>query len=93
MTDTCRHEMFKAECDVNRLQDSGRFLMDVRVQCADCTERFVFVGLPMGVNLDAPMVSVSGHEARLPIRPASEALPEWQGAMGFTVERREARDD
>ncbi len=82
----CSHENFAAECDVNRLEDSGRFLMDVRVQCSDCNERFVFIGLPLGVNLEAPMMSVGGHEARLPIRPASEALPEWHGPSGFGVE-------
>ena len=85
MPERCEHTDFKAEVDVNRLLDSGRFMADVRIQCATCHERFVFMGLALGVNLGQPMMSVGGHEARLPIRPASEALPAWRGALGFSV--------
>ena len=82
---SCPHENFNGEMDVNRLEDSGRFVVDVRVQCGDCNERFVFIGLDVGASLERPMMSFGGHEAHLPVKPASEALPEWFGATGFGV--------
>lgn len=70
---SCPHENFRANVAVNRLEDTKAFSADVTIQCADCNERFVFVGLPGGSHPNVATSSVFGHEARLPIRPASEA--------------------
>ncbi len=46
---------------------------DLRITCSRCGESFVFVGLDRGLAPDRPMMSFLGDEARLPIRPRSEA--------------------
>lgn len=80
----CPHEHFAANVTVNRFADTGGFMADVTVQCADCNERFVFVGLPAGSMPNEATASVFGHEARLPIRPASDQYREIQGP-GFRI--------
>lgn len=65
----CKHESFLTKCTVNRLEDSGRFMLDIEVVCEQCQTPFVFKGLPVGVNLEGACVSVSGREARLAIAP------------------------
>ena len=76
MSDTmaCQHENFAANVEVARLieHEPTAFHACVTLQCADCNERFVFNGLPEGMDLNRPMMSPFGHEARLPIRPASQ---------------------
>ncbi len=82
----CPHENFAARVEVNRLEDTGAFVAEVAIQCSDCNERFVFVGLPVGYSLNEGMTSPFGHEARLPIRPASDKYREFQGVVGFRIE-------
>ncbi len=72
---SCSHENFSANVEINRMLDTGAFLANVTVQCSDCCERFVFVGLPQGMSYNEAMMSPFGHEARLPIKPASV---EWK---------------
>ena len=84
---TCAHEDFAAEVEVNRIEDIGAFVADVRIACAVCHERFCFVGLPEGASVNEPMMAPFGHEARLPIRPASE---EWRAKVApmFRITKR-----
>lgn len=67
----CDHQDFAAVVEVNRLEGSGRFSADVRIECAECGERFRFLGLPVGLDLNGAAVSVDGCEARLAIAPRS----------------------
>lgn len=67
----CKHQDFRANVTVNRLEDSGLFNADIRIDCANCGEPFKFVGLPAGVNLRGAMVSPDIVEARLAIAPLS----------------------
>ncbi len=83
--DECQHLDFDAYVAVNRLEDSGRFAADVRIECRDCRKPFVFKGLPPGVNLDGAAVSIDGTEARLAIAPQDEDAPPWLGATGFSI--------
>ena len=70
---TCQHMGFHANVDVNRLEDSGRFMADVRINCTDCGEPFHFGGFDLrGLDLDKPSVSVCATEAHLPIAPGSD---------------------
>lgn len=48
-----------------------------------------FIGLPAGLDLDSPMVSVDAAEARLPIAPLGEVVPALEGGKptGFSVRR------
>lgn len=74
--DACPHEEFQALVEVARLTkvEGGPvtgFSADVRVFCADCSEPFVWVGVPFGLSPRAPAVSLDGRELRAPLRPAS----------------------
>ena len=67
----CEHENFEAHVTVNRLEDVKRFAADVCIICRDCGKPFRFLGLPGGVSLERPTISIDGTEARLPIAPGS----------------------
>lgn len=69
MTALCKHFNFKASVRVNRLEDSGRFNADVKIECAECHLPFQFIGLPLGLDLYGAAMSVDGQEARLAIAP------------------------
>lgn len=87
---SCPHENFGVYATVNRLEDDGRFMLDIRVQCVQCQEYFRFLGLPAGLDLNGAAVSIDGTEARLAIG-TSETIAnilETQGTSGFTVRRR-----
>lgn len=85
----CDHKTFTAFVTVNRLEDSGRFNADVRIQCVDCKEFFRFLGLPPGVDLNGATVSVDGEEARLAIGPREQVASMLDGdcPVGFTVRK------
>lgn len=93
---SCLHMNFAVQANVYRItEDDGdkakAYSVDLSVQCADCKESFVFLGMAGGVHPEKPMVSVMGEEARLPIRPSSEVnqpLPARKGATGFLVKNR-----
>lgn len=68
----CAHEQFGAEVDVHRLEDSGKFIADVRVKCVQCDEPFRFVGLTAGISFDQPTVSIDETELHAPIEPEGE---------------------
>jgi hypothetical protein len=70
----CKHLKFSCMCVVNRLEDTGLFVLEVRVRCSDCQTSFGFKGLPVGVNLNGATVSFDGLEARLAIYPG-ESVP------------------
>lgn len=85
----CKHELFKANVDVNRLSDSGRFQADIRINCEQCGEAFRFLGLPAGLDLNGASVSVDGTEARLAIGTSETVANILDGncPVGFTVSR------
>jgi hypothetical protein len=65
----CEHKKFQVKADVNRLEDSGQFQLDVKVICMQCLKPFEFIGLPVGLNLNGAAISFDGTEARLAIKP------------------------
>lgn len=78
MAELCAHLRFTLLAKAYRIEDVVAFVLEVAVQCADCRERFVFAGMPIGASSTQPMVAWGGEQARLPIRPASSAA-EWGG--------------
>jgi len=86
MTD-CKHMNFQAYVSVHRLEDSGRFSADVKIECAECHLPFQFLGLPLGLDLNGAAMSVDGQEARLAIAPVgSVPQPLDKGLVsGFRV--------
>lgn len=68
----CGHEDFAVTARVGRLEDIGRFVLEVEVRCTECGEPFRFLGLPAGIAVDRPVLSIDGLEATLPIEPEGE---------------------
>lgn len=84
----CVHHSFASSVTVNRLEDIGRFVVDVTVACSECGVRFRFIGLPSGVDLNGAATNADGTEARLAIAPAGEVVSALEGApQGFTMRR------
>jgi hypothetical protein len=84
----CPHEQFAADVVVNRIEDVGRFMADVRVKCVQCGTPFRFVGLPAGMDYNSPCVSVDACEGRFPIAPKGDVLSELEGTpAGFSVRK------
>jgi hypothetical protein len=77
---------FKADCSVCRLEDSGRFMLEVRVHCIECGKPFQFLGLQPGLNFEGATVSLDGLEANLAICPEGQRPNPMQGLMGYTVQ-------
>lgn len=71
----CEHHNFDATVSVARLEDTGRFSADVKINCADCGKPMRFIGLPIGLDLNGAAVSPDGTEARLAIHPVNEQVP------------------
>lgn len=85
---TCAHEDFAVFADVARLTkvEGGPvtgYSADLKIECVQCGERFVFIGLPPGINPRGATGSMDGVEARLPIRPSS--APEGWGEDNLSV--------
>jgi hypothetical protein len=84
----CAHRGFNSRVVVSRLEDSGRFMADVRITCNECGAAMKFVGLTVGLNLDGAAVSFDGTEARLAVVPDGEARPRVSGGVvGFSLQR------
>lgn len=70
----CDHTNFAGLIDANRVVDAaGRligFQLSLGITCADCQQKFVFIGVPVGLSTDSPTVSVDGTELRIPIAPS-----------------------
>jgi hypothetical protein len=79
----CEHKNFRAEVDVNRLEDSGGFAADIRIRCAECDLPFVFGGVECGFSFQKPMCSMSGQELHAPIAPKDSRI--FPNLPGFTV--------
>lgn len=72
MADRCKHMNFDASVAVARLEDSGRFMAEIRIKCLDCGEPFQFLGLEPGLRLSGAAVSIDGLEANIAISPDSQ---------------------
>ncbi len=80
----CKHMQFKADVRVARLEDSGRFMAEVRIHCSECGLPFEFQGLPAGLNLNGAAVSVDHLEANLAIAPQG-SKPTTLDMIGYAV--------
>lgn len=77
---TCKHEDFFCKVDVNRMEDSGRFMADLTVKCNQCQQPFHFQGVTeFGLLWTAPSLNFDSTELHLPIAPGpSPAQPGTQ---------------
>jgi hypothetical protein len=81
----CAHLGFHAHVDVNRFEEEGRFIADVRIECTACKKKFRFLGLPGGIDLNGASTNAFGDEAHLAIAPPNEVIPPIAGAQGFSM--------
>jgi hypothetical protein len=86
---SCKHMNFDAEVLVNRIEDTGAFVADIRVKCSDCQLPFRWIGPEMGLDYRKPMVSVDRRELRAPIEPdVAESIARLDGKsrpLGFSI--------
>lgn len=73
MAAKCSHDKFHGDVAVNKMVDTGGFMVDVRIKCSDCNMSFRFQGLKIGLDMAGASMSVDGTEARLAIVPADES--------------------
>ena len=81
MTVQCNHEDFKANVDVNRMEDSGRFIADIRVECTQCGTPFHFVGVNYGLSFSRPALSADGCELHIPLMPGRKVMQPGDRAL------------
>jgi hypothetical protein len=68
----CKHESFDAHVSVGRMEDTGRFMADVKITCTECNEPFRFLGVPPGISWERPACSIDSLELHAPIEPEGE---------------------
>lgn len=71
---SCTHLNFEATVGVARIEDkpSGTitgFNAEIRIHCADCGQKFQFLGLELGMDTQGARCSMDGLEARIAISP------------------------
>jgi hypothetical protein len=71
----CEHHSFFVNANVARLEDTGRFMVDITIECDQCKKPFRFIGLPIGLDMNGAAVSPTGTEGRFAIHPAGEKVP------------------
>lgn len=81
----CKHINFRAQVNVVRLEDSGRFMAEITINCAECGKPFQFRGLQAGLDTDGARVSLDGLEANIAICPEGTAPPPFAGIAGYNI--------
>ena len=85
-TKGCQHnKAHDAEVRMQCFEDTGTFLAEVRIRCADCGLPFQFLSLPLGLHLGGAAMSVDGQEARLAVVPVGHTPHPLKGITGFGV--------
>ena len=87
----CEHADFRASVAVNRLSERGggpvrRFQADLKIECAECGEKFFFLGVFVGRSFRSPRVSIDGTELRIPIRPQGKPQLATKATFGSAPE-------
>ena len=82
----CKHEQFKADVKVARLEDSGGFVAEITIHCSQCMTAFEFLGLNPGMDTQGASVSIDGREAHLAICPTG-TKPNPLQRMGYRIEK------
>ena len=83
----CKHNNFDATVKVARIEDSGRFMAEVQVKCADCGVPMQFMGLQPGLNFDGATVSLDGLEMSVGIHPQGQRPNPAATRLGFFIAR------
>ena len=79
----CKHTAFNAEVRVARLEDTGRFVAEIKIVCTECNTPFQFMGLQPGFDADGASVSLDGLEANIGIHPQGTRPNPFQQLLGY----------
>lgn len=82
---TCKHMNFEASVQVDRIEDKGRFMAEVRIKCTDCGTPMQFMGLKPGFDPNGATVSLDGLEANIGIYPQGQQPNPLQKLMGYSI--------
>lgn len=82
---SCEHPGFNVNAEITRLEDTGGFYVDIRINCAECGIPMVFLGLPQGLDLNGAATGPFGIEGRFAIHPKGETVPEMP--LGFQMRK------
>lgn len=70
----CLHTRFGGATKVNYLDDVGRWIAEITIECEQCGEKFRWSGVPSGFDVLRPMSSIDGLELRAPIEPQGDKV-------------------
>ena len=77
----CEHKQFDAKVRVIRLEDSGKFMLEINCNCIECGTPMQFIGASPGFNFNGPTVSLDGLELSIPIAPQGTVSNPFQKIM------------
>lgn len=80
----CKHNSFKSAVRIARIENTGRFMAEIRITCQDCGTPMQFMGLEPGLNFDGATVSLDGLEANIGIHPKGLRPDPLQALMGYS---------
>lgn len=84
----CPHLEFKAQVNVQRMEDTGLKYAELTVECLHCGAPAVWRGLPMGLSPDQPTSSIDAKEAVLPFLCEGDVYTPIPGQpTGFSVKK------
>lgn len=73
----CLHTVTQCWAQVTFLSDSGQAQADIRINCAECDEAFLFPeGIVVGLSLSGVARSMDAKELRIAITPESQRAAE-----------------
>lgn len=86
MTD-CRHNVsHRADVKIACLEDSGGFMAEITIACAQCGKAFQFLGLESGLDTQGARVSIDGLEANIAICPEG-SKPNPLQRMSYSINK------
>lgn len=65
----CPHEQFAAQVNVQRFEDTGKFLAEITVTCSQCHLGMRFIGVRAGLGWSEPTCSIEGLTLNAPMEP------------------------
>ncbi|MGI9487329.1 MAG: hypothetical protein ACR2RF_15920 [Geminicoccaceae bacterium] len=77
----CQHSDVHFDINQNHFGDTNVSSLDLTATCKICGVRFKFLGLPVGVSMAKPTVSVDGYEVKLPMVASNEKPDSKLGAF------------
>lgn len=83
----CKHNVgHRVDVRIACLEDSGRFMAEIKIFCGECGKPFQFLGLNPGIDLNGARVSLDGLEANIAIAPEGSSPNPFQN-ISYNIKR------